>query len=336
MNNIKFAVVGCGHIGKRHAQIIAQHPQATLAALVDIKQPVDLNIQQQNVPFFFLLKDFLQSNIEADVVNIATPNGLHAQQAVECLKHNKHVVIEKPMALHAADAIEVINTAKQYQKQIFIVKQNRYSPPVAYLKQIVSNNILGEIYLVQLNCFWNRDERYYEKDNWHGTKALDGGTLFTQFSHFIDIFYWLFGDVKNIKSIMRSFNHKNLTQFEDSGIVTFEFGSNSIGCLHFSTAVWNKNFESSITIIAENGTIKIGGQYMDKVEYCAIRNLEMPQLAASNMQNDYAGYTGSAANHQFVIQNVIDVLTNKTTITTSAEEGMKVVDIIERMYKATE
>jgi UDP-N-acetyl-2-amino-2-deoxyglucuronate dehydrogenase len=331
---VKFAVVGCGHIGKRHAQLIKQNPQAELAALIDIKKPELLNIQF-NVPFFSSLKEFLESNTATDVVNIATPNGLHAQQAIECLQHDKHVVIEKPMTLHSTDANAIINAANKYGKQVFIVKQNRYSPPVAWLKKIIDENILGKIFSVQINCFWNRDERYYTKDSWHRSKTLDGGTLFTQFSHFIDIFYWIFGDIKNISARFQSFNHKHLTEFEDSGVVLFEFGENSLGCLNFSTAVWNKNFESCITIIAANGSVKIGGQYMDKVEYCHIKNYSMPELPSSNMANDYAGYSGSAANHHFVIQNVIDVLQNKTSITTSAEEGMKVVDIIERMYNAT-
>jgi len=334
MEKVKFAVVGCGHIGKRHAQIITSNPQAALTALIDIKQASTLNIQQFNVPFFSCLNDFLQSGIETDVVNVATPNGLHAAHAIDCLTAGKHVVIEKPMALHSIDAENVIKAANKNQKHVFIVKQNRYSPPVAWLKQIVNDNILGEVYSVQLNCFWNRDERYYKGD-WHGTKELDGGVLFTQFSHFIDIFYWLFGDIKNINSRLQSFNHKHLTAFEDSGVVMFEFGDNSLGCLNFSTAVWDKNFESSITIIAENGTIKIGGQYMDKIEYCHIKNYLMPRLQSSGAENDYGSYKGSAANHQFVIQNVIDVLHNKATASVNAKEGLKVVDIIERIYKAS-
>jgi predicted dehydrogenase len=133
---------------------------------------------------------------------------------------------------------------------------------------------------------------------------------------------------------LQSFNHKHLTALEDSGIVMFEFGNNSLGSLNFSTAVWDKNFESSITIIAEKGSIKIGGQYMDKIEYCHIKNYLTPQLQSSGAENDYGGYKGSAANHQFVIQNVIDVLHNKATTSVNAKEGLKVVDIIERIYKA--
>lgn len=335
MDKIKFAIVGCGKIGKKHAEVIAGNKDAELVALIDIKPAKELNLTQFNAPFFTSLNDFFKSGFKADVINIATPNGLHAEQAIMCMKENKHVVIEKPMALHAKDAQQIIDVANENQKHVFVVMQNRYSPAVIWLKEIMRKNILGKIYLVQLNCFWNRDERYYNGD-WHGSKDLDGGTLFTQFSHFIDIFYWLFGDIKHIQTRLQSFNHKNLTAFEDSGMVNFEFGENSFGCVNFSTAAWDKNFESSITIIAEKGTIKIGGQYMDKVEYCHISNYTMPQLQVSNAQNDYGNYKGSAANHHYIIENVIDVLNNNADIATNAKEGMKVVEIIERIYNAAQ
>ena len=186
--------------------------------------------------------------------------------------------------------------------------------------------------MVQVNCYWNRDERYYTKKNWHGTKDLDGGTLFTQFSHFIDILFWLFGDIENIKTNIKTFNHSNLTEFEDSGNVLFDFVSGGSGAFNFSTSVWDSNLESSMTIIAENGTIKVGGQYMNKVEYCHVKNYTMPELALSNPPNDYGSYKGSAANHHFIFENVLEVLNNTKPITTNALEGLKVVEIIERIY----
>ncbi len=336
MNKVKFAVVGCGHIGKRHAEVISKNNDAELTALIDTNSFEQFNLHQYKQPFFSSLNDFLQSGIETDVINIATPNGLHAAHAVACLNAGKHVVIEKPMCLKSNDAQTIINTAYEKHKQVFVVMQNRYSPTAQWIKEVVDNNILSKIYMVQLNCFWNRDERYYIKDSWHGNKELDGGTLFTQFSHFIDIFYWLFGDIKNIKSTFASFNHKQLTTFEDSGIVNFKFGDNSIGSLNFSTSVYKQNMESSITVIAENGSVKVGGQYMDKVEYCRIKNYAMPQLREATSANDYGNYKGSAANHHYVIQNVIDVLNNAAPITTTTAEGMKVVDIIQRIYAGSE
>ena len=334
MRKIKFAVVGCGHIGKRHAEMIARNPEAELVALVDVKRKESLGIDSFNVPFYYSLTDLLNSGIVVDVINIATPNGVHASQALECLGARKHVVIEKPMALNKVDAEKVIYKALHVHKHVFAVMQNRYSPPSEWIKDLMETGKLGKIYMVQLNCYWNRDNRYYKSDSWHGKKDLDGGTLFTQFSHFIDIMYWLFGDINNIETRLMDFNHQNLTDFEDSGIVSFDFVDGGIGCLNFSTAVWNQNLESSMTIIAENGAIKIGGQYMDKVEYCHVKDYQMPELAPTNPGNDYGAYKGSAQNHNFIIQNVIDVLKERASITTNALDGLKVVELIESIYRA--
>lgn len=334
MQAIKFSIIGCGHIGKRHAEMILRNPEAELVALIDTKNPASLGIAQFNVPFFTDLQSFFKAGIDTDVVIIATPNGLHVQHALQCLEAQKHIVIEKPIALTKADAEKIIFKALQLNKYVFGVMQNRYSPPSEWVKGLVDSGILGDIYLVQINCFWNRDERYYTGNTWHGTRALDGGTLFTQFSHFIDILYWVFGDIENIQSRLTSFNHKQTTEFEDSGLVTFNFTNGGFGSINYSTAVWDANMESSLTVIAQNGSIKIGGQYMDHVEYCHVKNYQLPQLAPTNPGNDYGSYKGSAANHMYIIENVVNVLKSRSTITTNALEGMKVVDIIERIYKA--
>ena len=329
---VKFAVIGCGHIGKRHAEMITRNQEAELVALIDIKPESVLGIDKYDVPFFNSLSSFLKSRIDADVVNIATPNGLHASNALMCLNSHKHVVVEKPLATVRSDAEKIIYKALHANKHVFSVMQNRYSPPSIWIKDVVDSGILGKIYMVQLNCFWNRDERYYTGDNWHGCIDLDGGTLFTQFSHFIDIMYWLFGDIKNIQSKLACNNHQHLTDFEDSGYVNFDFIDGGMGSMTFSTSVWDRNLESSITVIAENGSVKIGGQYMDKVEYCHIKNYTMPVLAPTNPGNDYGAYRGSAANHNYVIENVVDVLKGRGTISTNALEGLKIVDMISRIY----
>lgn len=329
---IKFAVIGCGHIGKRHAEMISRNEESELVALIDVKKKDELNIENFNVPLFSSLSDFLKAGIDVDVINIATPNGFHAAQALECLEAKKHVVIEKPMALNKQDAEKVIFKALHVHKHVFAVMQNRYSPPSVWIKDLIDSDKLGKIFMVQLNCYWNRDDRYYKKDSWHGKKDLDGGTLFTQFSHFIDIMYWLFGDMENIQGKFNDFNHTTLTDFEDSGFVSFDFVNGGMGSLNFSTSVWNQNLESSMTIIAENGSVKIGGQYMDKVEYCHVKDYTMPDLAPTNPGNDYGAYKGSAQNHNYVIENVVDVLNDRGPITTNALEGLKVVDIIEKIY----
>lgn len=331
---IKFAVVGCGHIGKRHAEMITRNEECELVALVDVKEQQQLNIDQFDVPFFHSPEDLLTSGIDVDVINIATPNGFHAGQALQCLDARKHVVIEKPMALNKQDAEKVIYKALNVHKHVFTVMQNRYSPPSVWIKELVESGKLGKVFIVQLNCYWNRDDRYYKPDSWHGRKDLDGGTLFTQFSHFADIMYWLFGDIENIRSRFGNFNHAGLTEFEDSGFVSFDFVNGGIGCINYSTSVWDHNLESSMTIIAENGSIKIGGQYMNQVEYCHIRDYSMPELKPTNPGNDYGAYKGSAQNHHYVIENVVAVLKGRSSISTNALEGLKVVDIIERIYSS--
>jgi predicted dehydrogenase len=333
MNKIKFAVVGCGHIGKRHAEMINREEHAELVALCDVLPKDRLGIEGYSVPFFPSIDDLLQANVDADVVNICTPNGFHAEYAVKVLKSRRHVVIEKPVALSTSAAEKIIDTALSVNKQVFCVMQNRYSPPSVWIKDLTDSGKLGKIYMVQLNCYWNRDERYYKHGNWHGTADLDGGTLFTQFSHFIDIMYWLFGDVTNIQAKFNDFNHKDLTDFEDSGFVSFDFVNGGMGCLNYSTSVWNRNLESSMTVIAEHGSVKIGGQYMNEVEYCHVKDYEMPELAPTNPGNDYGAYKGSAQNHNYVIENVVKVLNGQTSVTTNVLEGLKVVDIIEKIYK---
>jgi len=335
-STVKFAVVGCGHIGKRHAEMIWGNPESELTALCDIRPKSELGLdpKMNKVPFFSSIEDLLASKPDVDVINIASPNGEHAEQALASLNAGYHVVVEKPIGLTKNAAEKIIFTALHRNKHVFAVMQNRYSPPSEWIKDLVDSGKLGRINMVQINCYWNRDERYYKPGNWHGDKNLDGGTLFTQFSHFIDIMYWLFGDIENIKGRMTDFNHMDTTDFEDSGILSFDFTDGGMGVLNFSTSCWDKNFESSITILAENGTIKIGGQYMNEVEYCHVKDYEMPVLKASNPPNDYGPYKGSAANHVYIIHNVIDVLKGRAPITTNALEGLKVVDIIERMYQS--
>lgn len=332
MSKIKFVVIGAGHIGKRHAEMISREEDAELVALVDIRSVEECDAERFNVPFFRSIDELLASGIAFDVANVCTPNGFHAQQSLQILESKHNVVCEKPMALSKKDCEEVIFKSLQVSKQVFCVMQNRYSPPSQWIKELIETNGLGEIFVVQLNCYWNRDERYYKPGGWKGKQELDGGTLFTQFSHFIDIMYWLFGDIKNIQGKFADFTHKDTTDFEDTGIVNFDFINGGIGCINYSTAVANQNLESSITIIGSKGSVKIGGQYMNEVEVCNIDGYTMPTLAPTNPGNDYGAYKGSAQNHNFVIQNVIDTLKGKNSATTNALEGLKVVEIIERIY----
>lgn len=337
MSKIKFSVLGFGRIGQRHAKIIHEYEDSDLISVVDTDpdqleaaQSLDLNPEKYTSIEDFLAHDKLQS----EVVNIATPNGFHTDYAIKLLEAGYHVVIEKPMGLSQESCEKVLSTMIETGKQAFVVKQNRYSPPSLWLKEVVSENILGDILMVQTNCYWNRDQRYYSTSDWRGTRDLDGGALFTQFSHFIDLLYWVFGDIKNVKSVIKNFTHPDLENFDDSGFAQFEFLKGGIGSLNYSTSCWDKNMESSITVVGTKGSLKVGGQYMNEIEYCHIENYEKPDLPETNPPNDYGPYKGSAANHHYVIENVVNALKGQESATTNVFEGMKVVGFIEKIYRA--
>lgn len=330
---LKFGIVGHGHIGKRHALMIRNNPYAEVKAVCDIKEKKDANLEEFHGNYYQDIDEMLKAEPDLDVVTVATPNGLHEIHALKVLESSKHVVIEKPMALTKAGCESIIFKALQMSKQVFCVMQNRYSPPSVWLKDIIEKGILGKIYMVQTNCYWNRDDRYYKPGGWKGTEDMDGGTLFTQFSHFIDILFWLFGDITDIEGKFSDFAHLHSTDFEDSGMVNFRFMKGGMGCINYSTAVFHSNLESSLTIVAENGSVKVGGQYMNEVEFCNIKDYDMPELPPANPPNDYGYYKGSAANHIYVVENVIKTLRGETSISTNALEGLKVVEIIERIYQ---
>ena len=329
---IKFAVIGQGHIGKRHAEMIRRNKDAELIAVCDVRPIEDLGLDDLQESFYDSFDNMIAAHNDVDVVSICTPNGLHEEHSIAALNAGKNIICEKPLALTKAGCEKIIFKALKVNKAVFCVMQNRYSPPSEWLKKIVSEKIIGDVFMVQLNCYWNRDDRYYKKGGWKGTQNLDGGTLFTQFSHFIDIMYWLFGDMKDIQAKFNDFTHSKFTDFEDSGFVNFNFVDGGMGSINYSTAIWDKNLESSLTVIGSKGSVKVGGQYMDIVEYCHIDGYTMPELAPTNEANDYGSYKGSANNHHYIFENVIETLKGENTITTNALEGLKVIEIIERIY----
>ena len=272
---------------------------------------------------------------EIDIISVCTPSGDHYQSAKMILEAGKHVLIEKPMTLSTSQADSLIRIGLKKGKEIFIVKQNRYNDPVQALKKLIDEKKLGKIYMVVIDCFWNRNNDYYTSSSWKGKKSMDGGTLFNQFSHFVDLMYYLFGDIENISGIISNVNHKGLIEFEDSGVFNFNFLSGALGSFNFTTAAFEKNMEGSITVFAENGAIKLGGQYLNKIDYQRTKGFDITNLPETGPSNVYGYYQGSMSNHDKVIDNVIQALNGKTSFLTNAEDGKMVVNMIERMYSAS-
>ena len=332
MEKIKFAIVGCGRIGSRHAEHINNKGELKAVCDIDFSKALDLS-NKYNTKVFSTLEDLINSNLDIDVISICSPNGLHAEQTILALNAGFHVICEKPMALNVYDCGEMIKKAEKVNKRLFIVKQNRFNPPVDALKKIIEENILGKITSVQLNCFWNRNSEYYTSSDWKGTKKLDGGILFTQFSHFIDLLYWMIGDVLDVKAFSNNFSHNEI-EFEDTVTAILKFYNGTIGTANFTINSFDKNMEGSIVLFGEKGTVKIGGQYLNELEYQMIKGYKIENLPTGNPANNYGKYFGSMSNHDKVYDNVIEVLTNNGIIATNGFEGLKTVEIIDKIYRA--
>ncbi len=333
MQPIRFAIVGCGRIAQRHAEHISSY--GMLVATCDVvKQNAEDLANKYHAKAFSSIEKMLASDLDYDVVSICSPNGHHATHTIMSLDAKHHVLCEKPMAIDVNDCGEMIKAAERNNRRLFMIKQNRFNPPVAKIKELIEDNVLGKIYSVQMSCFWNRNPEYYTGSDWKGTKLLDGGTLYTQFSHFIDLLYWLIGDVKQVHAFINNYEHQETIEFEDTGVVILKFFNGAIGTLNYTVNSYDHNMEGSLTIFAENGTVKIGGQYLNELEYQSIDNYEIKDLPVGNTANSYGTYRGSMSNHDKIYENLVDVIKNGAPISTNSFEGMKTVEIIDKIYSS--
>lgn len=333
MSNYKFAIIGCGQIAARHAEQIKKNGE--LVAVCDIvKEKADFFAKKYSAAPYYDFNDLLEKKKEIDIVSVCTPNGLHAVHSIKSLKAGKHVLCEKPMAINSGDAREMIETEQLTGKKLFVVKQNRYNPPVVFVKQLIDEKKLGHIFSFQLNCFWNRPISYYE-NSWKGTQKMDGGILFTQFSHFIDLLYWLLGDVINANGVRRNFLHKDCIEFEDTGVAFLEMAGNCMGTINYTINSTAKNMEGSLTLFGEKGTVKIGGQYLNELEYFSVEGESRPSLAGGKPANQYGFYEGSMSNHDKVYENLVKAIDDPSYEFINSEETLKTIEIIEKIYSSS-
>jgi UDP-N-acetyl-2-amino-2-deoxyglucuronate dehydrogenase len=325
-----FAIIGCGKISWRHAALIAE--RGKLAAVCDIdKTRADEMADKFSAKAYYNAGEMFTIEKDLQVVSVCSPSGLHAQHSVLSLKNGCHVICEKPMAITSADCDWMMQAAKEADRHLFIVKQNRYNPPIVALHELTAKGKLGRILSVQLNCFWNRGPEYY-KQSWRGDKELAGGTLYTQFSHFIDLLCWLFGSPKVVSAVSKNLLHQGVSEIDDEGVVLLEWENGAIGSIHYTVNSFSKNMEGSITVFGEHGTVKVGGEYLNTLEYQQIDDYVIPALNKGNLANQYGGYSGSMSNHDKVYDNVLAVLAGKEKVATSGLEGKSTVQLIEKIY----
>lgn len=334
-SQIRFAVIGCGHIGRRHSLRIEAEPRARLVAQCDVRPRREVLAEEAHagVPYFRSPLELLASGIAFDIACICVPNGLHACVARMVLEHGRHVLIEKPIVLTAEDGEMLREIAHAHGARIYGVLQNRYSPSSRWLKELVTSGALGQIYHVQLQCLWNRDECYYLPRHWHGDAQLDGGTLYTQYSHFLDLLLWTMGEAEVLDAHFSNYAHADLIDFEDSGDIRLCFASGAHGHIFYSTAVHGRNMGVTLTILAEHGAVRLAGGYLERVDHAVVGGVEaLPNLGAGPEPNQYEGYSGSAQNHHHVIANVVADLLGEPADTTGLDESLAVVRLINTIY----
>ena len=336
MNKIKFAVVGCGSIGKRHIAVLDAEPDAEIVAICDTDEVKcrEQSVLYNSIPFYTSYDKMLEE-IKADIINVVTPHALHASMAVKALNKKFNVLVEKPMALSMVDCHAMNEAASANAMKLWVVKQNRHNIPVKLAKDAIDKGMLGKIFMVKCDILWNRYQGYYDESPWRGKKKEEGGALFTQASHFIDLLVWWCGDVVEVKAFMETQNHNIET--EDSGNAVLKFSSGALGSINWTTCVYNKNYEGSITIVGEYGTIKIGGQYLNKIEFWDVRGYPLQEgIEFTDKPNAYGKYQGTSSNHDKVIKTIIETIKHKQVNIDAVEgfEGMRCVDAIEKMYNS--
>ncbi|HCI05313.1 TPA: gfo/Idh/MocA family oxidoreductase [Patescibacteria group bacterium] len=330
MKTINFAVLGCGKIGTRHAEKLNGTDYVKLVAVCDIVPERALALSEKYVcrPYFGM--DDLLKDPSVDFVNICTPSGLHAEHTIRCLNAGKNVLCEKPMALTLKDAKRMVETAKANNKLLYVVQQNRYNPPVKLAKQLIKERKMGEPIMCIVNMLWNRDDEYYKNDSWRGTLALDGGTIYTQASHFIDLMLMFMGKPKSLYSLMGTKNHS--IEIEDTGVISVEFKNGSFGSVSYTTCATKKNFEGSVTLVFSRGTIKIGGEYLNTIDYFSVDGFDSYQLEETDsLANDYGTYRGSMSNHDKIFKDIIEKQNNpdKPTNLVFDEDAFQTIEFIE-------
>lgn len=328
MSKLKFAILGCGRISAKHVEaLINNNDDAKLIAVYDIIEDLAIDkkgqyesaIKGSNVKVYTNYNDFLNDK-DIDVVTISTISGYHAEQALDCLNYDKHVLIEKPMALTIEDADKIIALGKEKNKKVCVSHQNRFSPAVQKLRRAIEEDRFGKLIHGTARVLWARDDNYYRQASWRGTKALDGGTLMNQCIHNIDLLQWMMGgEVERLSSEMDTFIRNIET--EDFGAILMRFKNGAIGIVEGSVCVYPKNLEETLSIFGENGTVVISSGEIKTWQFKDGRDYDNTELDYNNLGHTplYKDFIGSINEDREPLVN--------------GEEGKKAIEIILRGYE---
>ena len=331
MKTVKIGLIGCGRISKNHLDAVSQIPEAEFVAACDIveekMQAVAENYSIKNL--YTNYQEMLEKE-NLNLVSICTPSGLHPQMGIEVANHKINVLTEKPMATNIESADALIRACDQNKVKLFVVKQNRLNATMQLLKRAIDKGRFGRIYLAESNVFWQRPQSYYDAEKWRGTWEFDGGAFMNQASHYVDALYWLLGNVDSVMAYTATMARR--IEAEDTGCAILHFRNGIIATINVTMLTYPKNFEGSITIIGEKGTVKIGGVAVNKIEKWEFEDYDDDDRIAQDANYQPPNVYGFGHNPYY--RNVIDVLLGKDVPSTDGRDGRKSVEIIQAIYRS--
>lgn len=326
---IKIAVAGCGRISAKHFESIRQHRNdLELTAICDIDEEVLRRHEASlGVKGYQRYEEMLEKE-ELDLVALCTPSGLHPEQAILAAKHGVHVMTEKPMATRWKDGLAMVKACDEAHVRLFVVKQNRKNPTLQLLKRAVSEGRFGRIYMVHINVFWTRPQSYYDSAKWRGTWELDGGAFMNQASHYVDLLDWLIGPVASVQAMTGTLA-RNI-EVEDTGVINIRWRNGALGSMAVTMLTYPKNFEGSITILGEKGTVRVGGVAVNEIQHWEF--MDTREYDAQLKDVNYQTKSVYGFGHPLYYANVIDVLRGLAEPDTDGREGLKSLEILIAAY----
>ncbi len=315
---MNIAILGSGFMGKKHKSLLEK--MSDVHSILEIDHISEI----ENNNHFSSIEEFLERKPESNLVVVSTPNHLHFSHALQLLENGYHVLIEKPFCFRTEEAFQLRKAAEKTNSKVFLVMQNRFSTVTEFLKNLIKNNTLGRIYNIQFNAFWNRGKSYYKNGSWKGKKEQDGGILYTQFSHLVDLLLYVFGEKQQLLfKDLQSFRNYTISEIEDTAIVFLESESGFKSVINFSTAVFEKNEETSLNIIAEKGTLKISGQYFDEITYQNIQGIDKVINLSKTSNED---------NLEKMYHEIFKNLKSQSNNAIVLEDGISLVQLLEEIY----
>ncbi len=326
---VRFALVGCGRISANHIDALQKHTDwAELVAVCDIDPAaLDRAREKTGAPGFGSL-DKLLAGCDADAIILATPSGIHSEQAIIAAAAGRHVVTEKPMATRWEDGKAMVAACDHAGVQLFVVKQNRRNATLQLLKRAVKEHRFGRIFMVNVNVFWSRPQSYYESAPWRGTWEFDGGAFMNQASHYVDLLDWLIGPVESVQAYTATLA-RNI-QVEDTGVLSVRWRTGALGSMNVTMLTYPKNFEGSLTIIGETGTVRVGGVAVNRIDHWEFADRKPWDAEVESASYETTSVYGFG--HAAYYENVIQSLRGEALPETDGREGLHSLEILIATY----